>query len=117
MNAIARRRAADTLLVLVRLVVREHAPGIEQPVVQSLLALDRRAVESSGLELARQLLRLLRERPGSRARSARLDALELLGQCALACGEGPELLRHGVSARAHHRQESPGLSVQALLVA
>src|SRR5690348_9511897 len=117
MNAIPRRRAADPLFVLVRLVVRARAPRVEQPVIQSLLTLDRRAVESSGLELARQLLRLLRERPGSRARSARLDALELLGQRALARGQGPELLRHGVSARAHHRQESAGLGVQALLVA
>src|SRR4029077_11492582 len=117
MNAIPPRRAADALFFLVRLVVREGAPGVEQPVIQSLLTLDRRAVEPASLELARQLLRLLRERPCSRVRPTRLDALELLGQRALARGEGPELLRHGVSAGARHRQESLGLSVQALLVA
>src|SRR5690242_18835460 len=54
--------AADALLLLVGLIVREGAAGIEQPVVQTLLALDGLLVEPSRLELAGQLLRLLRER-------------------------------------------------------
>src|SRR2546430_3420518 len=42
-DAVARRRPAHALLGLVRLVVREGAAGIEQPVVQALLPLDRKS--------------------------------------------------------------------------
>src|SRR5690242_20240052 len=64
MHAVARRGAADPLLFLVGLVVRERAPGIEQPVVQALLALDGLRIETARLELAGELLGLLGERAG-----------------------------------------------------
>src|SRR5256885_12116453 len=71
-DAVARRRPALTLLVLVRLVVRKGAARVEQPVVQALLPLDRPLVEPPGLELAGGLSRLLRERAGPRAECPRL---------------------------------------------
>src|SRR2546428_9987355 len=52
MDAVADGRAADPLLLLVRLRAREAAAGVEQPAVQPALTLDRLAVESAGLELA-----------------------------------------------------------------
>src|SRR2546423_2699461 len=58
-NAVARRRPAHALLAFVRLVVREGAAGVEQPVVQALLALDGPLVEAAGLELAGELPGLL----------------------------------------------------------
>src|SRR2546422_6163867 len=70
-HAVARRGAADPLLGLVGLVVRERAAGVEQPAVQALLALDGLLVEAPGLELARQLFRLLRERTGGGLRPSR----------------------------------------------
>src|SRR2546430_11932386 len=45
-HAVTRRGPALTLLVLVRLVVGEGAAGVEQPVVQALLPLDRPLVRS-----------------------------------------------------------------------
>src|SRR5690348_10649888 len=117
MDTVSGGGAADALLVLVRLVVRQRPPGVEEAVIQPLLALDRLAVEPSGLELARQLLRFLRQRTRSRARTAGLHLLELLGERALTRRERPELLGHGFPARTHHRQETLGLGVQTLLVA
>src|SRR2546425_4104179 len=52
MDAVADGRAADPLLLLVRLRAHEAAAGVEQPAVQPALTLDRLAVESAGLELA-----------------------------------------------------------------
>src|SRR5205809_723422 len=63
-HAVSGRGPADALLVLVGLVVRERAAGVEQSAVQPLLALDGLLVEAPGLELACELLRLLRERTG-----------------------------------------------------
>src|SRR2546430_17387902 len=83
-DAVARRRPAHALLGLVRLVVREGAAGIEQPVVQALLPLDRPLVQATGFELAGQLPGLLRQRAGGRAAALRLHPLELLGGPALA---------------------------------
>src|SRR5256884_4341406 len=51
-HAVARRGPALTLPVLVRLVVGEGAAGVEQPVVQALLTLDRPLVESPAPALA-----------------------------------------------------------------
>src|SRR2546430_14795472 len=51
-DAVADGRAADPLLLLVRLRAREAAAGVEQPAVQPALTLDRLAVESAGPELA-----------------------------------------------------------------
>src|SRR2546430_16724525 len=69
-DAVARRRPAHALLGLVRLVVREGAAGIEQPVVQALLPLDRPLVQATGFELAGQL-------PGPFRRGARGGAVVL----------------------------------------
>src|SRR6266566_4156484 len=97
-NAVPARGAADALLGLVGLVVRERATGVEQSPVQALLALDGLLVEAPGLELTRELLRLLRE-------------------CALAGGEGAELLQHGLAAHTHQREQALGQTVQPLLIA
>src|SRR5207249_8905392 len=67
-HAVSGRGPADALLVLVGLVVRERAAGVEQSAVQPLLALDRLLVEAPGLELTCKLLRLLRERTGGGGR-------------------------------------------------
>src|SRR2546426_7827265 len=83
-HAIAGRGAADALLGLVGLVVRERAAGVEQSAVQALLALDGLLVEAPGLELAREFLRLLGERTGGGARTPGLEPLELLREGALA---------------------------------
>src|SRR5258708_8179053 len=84
--------------------------------VQALLALDRLAVEAAGLDLARELMRLLRQRAGAGARALRLHALELLGEGALPRGQGAQLFAHRVPG-AHQRQEPLRLTVQPLLVA
>src|SRR6266513_1126398 len=116
-NAVPARGAADALLGLVGLVVRERAAGVEQSAVQALLALDGLLVEAPGLELACELLCLLRERTGGGARTSGLEPFELLREGALAGGEGAELLQHGFAAHAHQREQALGLTVQPLLIA
>src|SRR5216683_2281116 len=116
-HAVARRGAADALLGLVGLVVRERAAGVEQPAVQALLALDGLLVEAPGLELTRQLLRLLRERTSGGARTARLEPLELVRERALARRERLESLQHRLAAQAHHWEQALGQAVQPLLIA
>src|SRR5690348_4018222 len=91
-DTVARGRAADALLGLIGLIVRQRATGIEQPMVQALLALDGLLIKPSGFELAGQLLGLLRERAGGGARPVRLEALELLGEGALSRGKAAEPL-------------------------
>src|SRR5438445_12489695 len=112
MDAVADGGAADPLFLLVRLGAREGAARVEQPAVQPALALDRLAVESASLELAGQLARLLGEGPGGGARARRLQALELLGQRALAGRQRAPLLEHPLTAPAHQRQQSLRPSVQ-----
>src|SRR5207247_1767005 len=115
-HAVSGRGAADALLVLVGLVVRERAAGVEQSAVQALLALDRLLVEAPGLELTCKLLRLLRERTGRGVRAFGLEPLELLRQGALAGRESLEPLQHGFPAQAHQRQQALGQTVQPLLI-
>src|SRR3989454_9114970 len=107
MDAVADGRAADPLLLLVRLRAREAAAGVEQPAVQPALTLDRLAVESAGLELAGPLARLLGEGPGGGARAPRLQALELLGPRALLGRERAQPLPHPPTTPAHQRPQSP----------
>src|SRR6266550_30958 len=96
-HAVSGRGPADAFFVLVGLVVRERAAGVEQSAVQALLALDGLLVEAPGLELACELLRLLREG-------------------ALAGGESLEPLQHGFPAQPHQRQQALGQTVQPLLI-
>src|SRR2546423_12824260 len=91
-NAVARRRPAHALLAFVRLVVREGAAGVEQPVVQALLALDRPLVEAAGLELAGELPGLLPQGASGGADALGLHPLQLLGQRALPRPKGRQLL-------------------------
>src|SRR5207247_1386751 len=67
--------------------------------------------------LARQLAGFLGERRSRGARPLRLEALELLGEGALAGGEGPQLLEHRLTARADQREQPLRLAVQPLLIA
>src|SRR2546430_10248618 len=115
-NAVPARGAADPLLGLVGLVVRERAAGVEQSAVQALLALDGLLVEAPGLELTRELLCLLRERTRGGARTPGLEPFELLREGALAGGEGAALLQHGLAAPAHQRGQGPGPNLPHLLV-
>src|SRR5213080_324918 len=115
-HAVSGRGPADALLVLVGLVVRERAAGVEQSAVQPLLALDGLLVEAPGLELACELLRLLRERTGGGVRAFGLEPRELLRQGALAGGETLEPLQHGFPAQPHQRQQALGQTVQPLLI-
>src|SRR2546427_10944941 len=115
MAAVADGGAADPLFLLVRLGAREGAARVEPPAVQPALALDRWAVEPASLELAGQLARLLGEGPRGGARARRLQALELLGQRALAGRQRAQLLEHRLTAQAHQRQQSLRLSVQPAL--
>src|SRR6266513_2785389 len=115
-NAVPARGAADALLGLVGLVVRERAAGVEQSAVQALLALDGLLVEAPGLELTRELLRLLRERTGGGVRAFGLEPFELLREGALAGGESLEPLQHGFPAQPHQRQQALGQTVQPLLI-
>src|SRR2546430_1600166 len=89
-DAVARGRAADSVLGLVGLVVRQRATGIEQPMVQALLALDGLLIEPSGFELAGQLLGLLRERAGGGARPFRLEPPQLLPEGNLPAAQAAE---------------------------
>src|SRR6266436_1642501 len=116
-HAVARRGAADPLLGLVGLVVRERPAGVEQPAVQALLALYGLLVEAPGLELARQLFRLLRERTGGGVGPFGLEPLELLRERALARSERLESLQHRLAAQAHHGEQALGHAVQPLLIA
>src|SRR3989475_12261802 len=113
--AVADGGAAAPVFLLVRLGAREGAARVEQPAAQPARALDRLAVESASLELAGQLARLLGEGPGGGARARRLQALELLGQRALAGRQRAQLLEHRLTAQAHQRQQSLRLSVQPAL--
>src|SRR5207249_7962156 len=116
-HAVSGRGPADAFFVLVGLVVRERAAGVEQSAVQALLALDGLLVEAPGLELACELLRLLRARTGGGARTPGLESLELLREGALARGEGAELLQHRLAAQAHQWEQALGQTVQPLLIA
>src|SRR5438876_1283155 len=93
-DAVAGRGAAHALLLLVGLLALQGPARVQQPAVQLLLAPDGLLIEASGLELARQLAGFLGERRSRGARPLRLEALELLGEGALAGGEGPPLLAH-----------------------
>src|SRR5438552_15434568 len=115
-HAVARRGPALTFLVLVRLVVGEGAAGVEQPVVQALLTLDRPLVESPGLELAGELSGLLRQRAGGGADSLCLHSFELLGERALPRRHSAELLQNRLPG-SHQGQETLRLTVEPLLVA
>src|SRR2546427_4831703 len=101
MDAVADGRAADPLLLLVRLRAREAAAGVEQPAVQPALTLDRLAVESASLELAGPLARLLGEGPRGGARAPRLQALPLLRPRAPPGRERAQLLQHPPTTPAH----------------
>src|SRR5207237_879628 len=117
-DAVSCRRPAHALIVLVRLLVRERAAGIEQPVVQALLPLDRPLVQAAGFELAGELPGLLRERAGGGADALRLHPLELLGERALPRRQSAQLLQDRL-ARPYpdHGQQTLGLAVEPLLVA
>src|SRR5216117_3539636 len=115
-HAVSGRGPADAFFVLVGLVVRERAAGVEQSAVQALLALDGLLVEAPGLELTCELLRLLRERTGGGVRAFGLEPLELFRQGALARGESLEPLQHGFPAQPHQRQQALGQTVQPLLI-
>src|SRR5881296_802425 len=97
-HAVSGRGPADAFFVLVGLVVRERAAGVEQSAVQPLLALDGLLVEAPGLELTRELFRLLRQWSGGGARASALEPLELLRKGALAGGQGAESLQHRLAA-------------------
>src|SRR5712691_4262605 len=116
-QAVPGRGAADALLGLVGLVVRECAAGVEQAAVQALLALDGLLVEAPGLELTRELLRFLRERTGGGARTTGLEPFQLVREGALAHGEGAEPLQHCLAAHAHQREQALGQTIQPLLIA
>src|SRR2546428_3415095 len=107
MDAVADGGAAAPLFLLVRLGAREGAARVEQPAVQPALALDRLAVESASLELAGQLARLLGEGPGGGARARRLQALELLGQRALAGRQPAQPPQHPPTPPAPPRPPAP----------
>ena len=117
MDAVAGRGAAHALLLLVGLLALQGPARVQQPAVQLLLAPDGLLIEASALELARQLAGFLRERRSRGARPLRLEALELLGEGALAGGEGPQLLEHRLTARADQREQPLRLAVQPLLIA
>src|SRR6184192_229241 len=116
-NAVPGRGAADALLGLVGLVVRERAARVEQSAVQPLLALDGLLVEAPGLELTRKLFRLLRQWSGGGARASGLEPLELLRKGALAGCQGAESLQHRLAAHAHQRHQTLRQPVQPLLIA
>src|SRR6266550_3315230 len=98
-HAVSGRGPADAFFVLVGLVVRERAAGVEQSAVQALLALDGLLVEAPSLELTCELLRLLRERTGGGVRAFGLQPLQ-----------------HGFPAQPHQRQQALGQTVQPLLI-
>src|SRR5205823_11361832 len=116
-NAVPGRGAADALLGLVGLVVRERAARVEQSAVQPLLAREGLLVEAPGLELTRKLFRLLRQWSGGGARASGLEPLELLRKGALAGGQGAESLQHRLAAQAHQRHQTLRQPVQPLLIA
>src|SRR5438093_3111709 len=116
-HAVSGRGPADALLVLVGLVVRERAAGVEQSAVQPLLALDGLLVEAPGLELACELLRLLGQRTRRGARPPGLEPFELLRERALASRQGLEPLQHRLAAHAHQREQALGQAIQPLLIA
>src|SRR5882762_8657664 len=97
---------AGALLLLVGLVARQAATGVEQFAIEALLPLD-----GSGVEPAR----LLGQRARSAGVAARLQALELFGEGALAARELAEPLHHRVATRSHHRQQPLRVAVHALL--
>src|SRR5712664_3465780 len=78
-DAVARGGAAGALLLLIRLLAGEAAAGIEQLAVETLLPLDRAAIEPSRLDLSGQLAGFLGKRTRSTGIASRLQALELLG--------------------------------------
>src|SRR3989449_10438144 len=112
MDAVADGRAADPLLLRVRLRAREAAAGVEQPAVQPALTLDRLAVESAGLELAGQLARLPGEGPGGGARAPGPQALEPLRQRAPLGRERAPPLPPRPTPPAHPPPQSPPLPPQ-----
>ena len=107
---------ADAVFLLVRLISGETAAGIEQLAIQPLLPFDGSGVEPAGLELARQLARLLRERTRGARIAARLQALQLLGERALPARELAQPLHHGITTGRHHREQPLRIAVHALLL-
>src|SRR5258706_14327891 len=95
--------AAGALLLLVGLIAREGATGVEQLAIQPLLPLDGSGVQPARLELPRELARFLGQGTGGTGVAPRLQALELFGEGPLAPGELPGPLDHPVPPRSHHR--------------
>src|SRR3989441_6175678 len=115
-DAVTRRGATGALFLFIRLVAGQAAAGVEQFAIEALLALDRAAVEPSGLQLTSKLTGLLRQGARRAGIASRLQALELLGQLALAVGELPPPLHHRVAACPHHRQQPLRAAVHSLLL-
>src|SRR5439155_242120 len=106
-HAVTERRTAGALAVFVRLGTGQRAARIEQAAIQPLLSLDGLAIEPPRVELARQLARLLRQRPGGRRRPFGPQALELLpGGAHLPLGKPDRALQ----PRGHQRVLAGGLT-------
>src|SRR6266851_1096859 len=115
-DAVTRGGAAGALLLLIRLLAGEAAAGIEQLAVETLLPLDRAAIEPSRLELSGQLAGFLSKRTRGPGIASCLQTLELLSERALAAGELAQALHHRIAARRHHRQQSLRVAVHPLLL-
>src|SRR5512135_3811892 len=83
-HAVPLGRSAGALHVRIGLRPRQRPPRVEQAAIQALLPLDRLTVEASGVELTGEVAGFLRERAGRAGPTGRLQALELLGEGALA---------------------------------
>src|SRR5882762_2888729 len=116
MDTVTDRGAAGTVLLLIRLVTGEAAARVEQLAVEALLSRDSSGVEPSRLELPRELARFLCQRARGAGIASGLQAFQLLGELPLAVGELPQPLHHRVAAHPHHRQQSLGVAVHALLL-
>ncbi len=89
MYAVAARRLTQALAVLGRFGARERPSGIEQVMVEPVLALHSLRVEAAGLKLCRQIARLLCEWARSLAAARRSQPLELIREGALLRRRGP----------------------------
>src|SRR6185295_8197768 len=67
-HAVACRRTAHAVLLLIGLLTGQRAAGVEQPSVEPFLTFDGAPIEPARFELARQLARLRRQRAGGARR-------------------------------------------------
>ena len=114
MDAVVGSRRALPFLPLVFLASLERAAGVQHPAEETLLPLNQLAVQSSRLELPREVLRFVGQLARARELTLAAKLLHLIGEGPLTVGDSAELLLDRAIAR--HREQAGALPSESPLL-